>query len=102
MQVLVLGKVSQAVVVAGAAYHDEASFQRITGISKSKMVVDKARTGAQVLPTIHPSASCLHGSLMDAHAHTIHVIPSCMRTPGCQHCRIRSVCSACASMRAVL
>lgn len=60
-QVLVLGKVSQAVVVAGAAYHDEATFTKITGISTAKMVVDKAKTGAQVRPPPIDSFVCTLG-----------------------------------------
>lgn len=47
-QVLVLGKVSQAVVVAGAAYYDEPAFTKITGITRVKMVDDTGKTDVQV------------------------------------------------------
>jgi hypothetical protein len=43
-----MGKVSQAVVVAGAAYRDEAAFAKITGITNVKMIDDKGKTDVQV------------------------------------------------------
>lgn len=48
LQVLVVGKISQAVVVAGAAYLDEKSFSLSTGILKSRLVDDKGHTDTQV------------------------------------------------------
>eukprot|EP00884_Botryococcus_braunii_P010106 jgi/Botrbrau1/19097/Bobra.0077s0011.1 len=47
-KVLVVGKVSQAVVVAGAAYRDSDAFARITGISNTQMIDDKGKTDVQV------------------------------------------------------
>ena len=40
LQVLVVGKLSQAVVLAGAAYRDEATFRERTGIANTKLVCD--------------------------------------------------------------
>lgn len=40
LQVLVVGKVSQAVVLSWAAYRDEATFRDWTGIENSKLVCD--------------------------------------------------------------
>jgi hypothetical protein len=48
LQVLVVGKVSQAVVVAGAAYRDSEAFARITGIANTQMIDDKGKTDVQV------------------------------------------------------
>lgn len=64
MQVLVMGKVSQAVVVAGAAYRDEAAFAKITGITNVKMIDDKGKTDVQVghlpdMPYLTPSHEAL-------------------------------------------
>ena len=40
LQVLVVGKVSQAVVLSWAAYRDEATFMDWTGVENSKLVCD--------------------------------------------------------------
>lgn len=40
MQVLVMGKISQAAVMAAAAYSDDATFQRQTGIVNSRLIRD--------------------------------------------------------------
>lgn len=52
MQVLVIGKISNAVVLAGAAYQDEAGYARMTGLSrdKTRLLDDKGRTDTQVRP----------------------------------------------------
>lgn len=38
---LVLGKISQAAVMAASAYRDEGTFQRQTGIINSRLIHDK-------------------------------------------------------------
>ena len=50
MQVLVIGKISSAVVLAGAAYQDEAGYARMTGLprEKTRLLDDKGRTDTQV------------------------------------------------------
>lgn len=52
MQVLVIGKISNAVVLAGAAYQDEAGYARMTGLprDKTRLLDDKGRTDTQVWP----------------------------------------------------
>ena len=49
-QVLVIGKISSAIVLAGAAYQDEAKYARMTGVSpkNTRLVDDKGRTDTQV------------------------------------------------------
>ena len=48
IQVLITGKISQAVVVAAAAYRTEAEFRERTGIKKSKLIVDESHTNTHV------------------------------------------------------
>ena len=50
MQVLVIGKISNAVVLAGAAYQDEAGYSRMTGLprEKTRLLDDKGKTDTQV------------------------------------------------------
>ena len=49
-QVLSIGKISSAVVLAGAAYQDEAGYARMTGLAldKTRLLDDKGRTDTQV------------------------------------------------------
>ena len=47
-----VGKVSQAVVLSWAAYQDEATFRKWTGIGKSKLVFDTV-FGTQVRGACH-------------------------------------------------
>lgn len=51
MQVLTIGKISSAVVLAGAAYQDEAGYARMTGIplDKTRLIDDKGDTDIQAL-----------------------------------------------------
>ena len=48
IQVLVIGKVSQAAVVAASAYKDQEAFQRQTGITKSCLIDDKLHRNTKV------------------------------------------------------
>ncbi len=48
LQVLVIGKLSQAVVVAAAAYRDQGGFQQLTGIERTAMVEDSGSWDTQV------------------------------------------------------
>ena len=43
-----MGKLSQAVVIAAAAYRDEATFRERTGISNSRLVVNKKNKDCHV------------------------------------------------------
>ena len=58
VQVLVIGKISNAVVLAGAAYQDEAGYARMTGLprEKTRLLDDKGKTDTQV--TFHKP--CCH------------------------------------------
>ena len=49
---LMAGKVSQAAVLAAAAYRDEETFRRITGVTQSKLVVDTHERNTHVCNTI--------------------------------------------------
>lgn len=40
-QVLVMGKISQAAMVAGAAYRNQETFRHQTGIANSRLIRDK-------------------------------------------------------------
>lgn len=61
MQVLITGKISQAVVVAAAAYRTEAEFSERTGIQQNKLIIDELHTNTHVsLPFAH--AWCLNGT----------------------------------------
>lgn len=48
MQVLITGKISQAVVVAAAAYRTEAEFSERTGIQQNKLIIDELHTNTHV------------------------------------------------------
>ena len=48
MQVLVTGKISQAVVVAAAAYRDTDDFRARTGIDNSQLIDDEFHTNTHV------------------------------------------------------
>ncbi len=48
LQILAVGKLSQAVVIAAAAYRDEATFRERTGITNSRLVVDKKNKDCHV------------------------------------------------------
>ena len=63
MQVLVIGKISNAVVLAGAAYQDEAGYARMTGLprEKTRLLDDKGKTDTQVAlhkPCCHMRNHC--------------------------------------------
>ena len=46
-QVVVIGKLSQAVVVAAAAYRDQCSFQQLTGIEHAHLIEDSGSWDTQ-------------------------------------------------------
>lgn len=48
LQVLVAGKISQAVVVAAAAYRDLETFRQRTGITNTKLIKDLKHVDTQV------------------------------------------------------
>lgn len=48
LQVLITGKIGQAAVLSVAAYEDERTFQQLTGIEKSKLVIDKNERNTHV------------------------------------------------------
>lgn len=60
-QVLVIGKISNAVVLAGAAYQDEAGYARMTGLprERTRLLDDKGRTDTQVGVTVSQSGQLL-------------------------------------------
>ena len=62
-QVLTIGKISAAVVLAGAAYQDEAGYARMTGLplDKTRLVDDKGRTDTQVRARAQPSVFRVQG-----------------------------------------
>ena len=47
-QVLVMGKISQAAIVAGAAYRNEDTFKLQTGITKTRLIKDKIHHDTKV------------------------------------------------------
>lgn len=57
-QVLIVGKISQAVVIAAAAYRTEAEFKERTGIQKSKLIVDDTHTNTHV--SLPMRISCMY------------------------------------------
>lgn len=68
-QVLLTGKISQAAVLSAAAYEDEATFRRITGIEKCRLIVDKKDRNTHVcgllpLPARSPSSHIIHRESM--------------------------------------
>ena len=48
LQVLITGKISQAVVVAAAAYRTEAEFRERTGMKQTKLIIDELHTNTHV------------------------------------------------------
>lgn len=56
---LVVGKISQAAVVAASAYKDQAGFQRQTGITKSCLIDDKLHRNTKVLLCLTLVLLCL-------------------------------------------
>ena len=62
IQVLITGKISQAVVIAAAAYRTEAEFKERTGIQKSKLIVDEFHTNTHVsISHLLPPTLCISG-----------------------------------------
>ena len=57
VQVLTIGKISAAVVLAGAAYQDEENYARMANLprDKTRLIDDKDGTDTQVW---HPSPDC--------------------------------------------
>lgn len=53
LQVLVMGKISQAAVVAASAYRDEATFQRQTGITNSRLIHDREHHDTKVCALLY-------------------------------------------------
>lgn len=49
MQVLVLGKISQAAVLAASAYRNSDTFKNQTGVVKSRLIYDKHHHDTKVL-----------------------------------------------------
>ena len=47
-QILVAGKIRQAAVLATAAYRNEATFRKLTGIQRSLLVIDKDQRNTHV------------------------------------------------------
>ena len=62
LQILAVGKLSQAVVIAAAAYRDEATFRERTGITNSRLVVNKKNKDCHVssnhVPVHSSPAAC--------------------------------------------
>ena len=48
-----IGKLSQAVVVAGAAYRSQEDFRHLTGMTASEMVVDSGAWDTQASCDLH-------------------------------------------------
>ena len=74
-QVLLAGKISQAALLSAAAYRDEVSFRRTTGIAKCRLVVDKNERNTHVRVPSSCVYICVvatvHGC-MDGHAGNMH------------------------------
>lgn len=49
VQVLVIGKISQAAILAAAAYRDHETFKRQTGITNCRLIYDKEHHDTKVL-----------------------------------------------------
>lgn len=81
LQVLVIGKLSQAVVVAAAAYRDRSGFQQLTGIEQTHMVEDSGSWDTQV-------AGCCEilWYFGMCSANTFAVLPNCMVTGSGPRC----------------
>ena len=73
MQVLVIGKISNAVVLAGAAYQDEAGYSRMTGLprEKTRLLDDKGKTDTQACP----QAPYCHQIMLDANSSALQWAP---------------------------
>ncbi len=56
-QVLVMGKISQAAIVAGAAYRNEDTFKLQTGITKTRLIKDKIHHDTKV-PGLQDMVCC--------------------------------------------
>ena len=52
VQMLIAGKVGHAGILAAAAYQGEAAFQKVTGIKRSKLVIDKNERNTHVCFTL--------------------------------------------------
>ena len=72
-QVLVTGKISQAVVVAAAAYRTEAEFRERTGVQHSKLIVDEFHTNTHVCIS-HLYLLTVHSSLHANHSDSGHTL----------------------------
>ena len=66
VQVLVNGKISQAAILAAAAYRNHETFKRQTGITNCRLIYDKEHHDTKVPsppsrpPPTPPSPVCLH------------------------------------------
>lgn len=58
VQVLTIGKISAAVVLAGAAYQDEAGYARMTGLPPDKTRLIDDRDGADTQVCCLPATKC--------------------------------------------
>ena len=63
LQVLVIGKISQAAILAAAAYRNHETFKRQTGISNTRLIYDKANNETTVM--MFCVCSCLENQLRD-------------------------------------
>lgn len=89
-QVLVIGKISQAAVVAASAYRNEDTFRRQTGILKSRLIDDRLHRNTKVcLLHFAPSPRSL-GSIqqLDVEQSTSHNLCAAF-TAGLQPLRVR-------------
>ena len=50
VQVLVIGKISQAAILAASAYRNHETFKRQTGITNCRLIYDKEHHDTKVLP----------------------------------------------------
>lgn len=55
-----MGKISQAAIVAGAAYRNQETFRKQTGIVKSRLIRDKVYHDTKVAPknSVIPAIAC--------------------------------------------
>lgn len=62
VQVLTIGKISAAVVLAGAAYQDEAGYARMTGLppDKTRLIDDRDGADTQVCWLLQSALRLLH------------------------------------------
>ena len=56
-----MGKISQAAIVAGAAYRNQETFKQQTGITNSRLIKDKVHHDTKVIPVwvLHDGYSVL-------------------------------------------